>query len=448
MERKKTKKNKGITLIALVITIIVLLILAAVTIAALSGDNGILKRATESKEQTKASQLEDNVKLAINEAIANGIGEVTEENLVNALNKNVGSDNYTITGDTTNGWDIVAGGKTYHVSPSGVTTSSGGSSSGGTSGGSNTETSSLDGKYSEGGITEDDIAPNDLFEYEILNNSTETAATVNTSLPVKTAKIKGIKRKYCNFLESVEDENGNSENVENTNYEIKYEGVTDTLIIPYIVKLTNPTTNEEDNYTITEVDLRTRYAYNDSSMGVSNLPSIENIIYPNTVKKIYGEGDTGADHNLKKIILSDNIEEIPACFFKAYPDRKKYDVTHDYYGIEYIHLPKNLVKIGDYAFQNCTNLKYIDLTNVTSVGKGAFAEWTNKQKIKVPFSQNESLPTGWSTDWLKDYEKVGYPTFIYKGWDVNYSDKDTNYSDKDTNYDNKDTNYSDSEYYY
>ena len=38
---RSAKKNKGITLIALVITIIVLLILAGVTIASLSGDNGI-----------------------------------------------------------------------------------------------------------------------------------------------------------------------------------------------------------------------------------------------------------------------------------------------------------------------------------------------------------------------------------------------------------------------
>ena len=38
----KTKENKGITLIALVITIIVLLILAGVTIATLVGNNGIL----------------------------------------------------------------------------------------------------------------------------------------------------------------------------------------------------------------------------------------------------------------------------------------------------------------------------------------------------------------------------------------------------------------------
>ena len=39
------KGQKGITLIALVITVIVLLILAGVTIAALSGDNGILTKA-------------------------------------------------------------------------------------------------------------------------------------------------------------------------------------------------------------------------------------------------------------------------------------------------------------------------------------------------------------------------------------------------------------------
>ena len=59
-----TKGNRGITLIALVITTIVLLILAGVTIAALSGDNGILKRATEAKEQTNQKNDEETEKLA------------------------------------------------------------------------------------------------------------------------------------------------------------------------------------------------------------------------------------------------------------------------------------------------------------------------------------------------------------------------------------------------
>ena len=56
---KREKKQTGITLIALVITVIVLLILAGVTIAALSGDNGILTRAKEAKEKTEQAQKDE-----------------------------------------------------------------------------------------------------------------------------------------------------------------------------------------------------------------------------------------------------------------------------------------------------------------------------------------------------------------------------------------------------
>ena len=49
--KERLKTHKGITLIALVITIIVLLILAGVTIATLTGDNGILTKAQNAKEK-------------------------------------------------------------------------------------------------------------------------------------------------------------------------------------------------------------------------------------------------------------------------------------------------------------------------------------------------------------------------------------------------------------
>ncbi len=42
------KSNRGITLIALVITIIVLLILAGVAVATLTGENGLLRKNTTS----------------------------------------------------------------------------------------------------------------------------------------------------------------------------------------------------------------------------------------------------------------------------------------------------------------------------------------------------------------------------------------------------------------
>ena len=44
--------EKGITLIALVITIIILLILASISIATLTGENGILSKALKAKEAT------------------------------------------------------------------------------------------------------------------------------------------------------------------------------------------------------------------------------------------------------------------------------------------------------------------------------------------------------------------------------------------------------------
>ena len=59
------KENKGITLIALVITIIILLILAGVGISLLLGDNGILNKAQAAAEETKQEQIDEEVDLII-----------------------------------------------------------------------------------------------------------------------------------------------------------------------------------------------------------------------------------------------------------------------------------------------------------------------------------------------------------------------------------------------
>ena len=87
MKLKVKEKNKGITLIALVITIIVLLILAAVTINALSGDNGILKRATEAKQKTRRADALEKIRLAVMTATTNGVGEANPDDLKAELEK-------------------------------------------------------------------------------------------------------------------------------------------------------------------------------------------------------------------------------------------------------------------------------------------------------------------------------------------------------------------------
>lgn len=64
---KKTN-NAGITLIALVITIIVLLILAGISIAMLTGSNGILTKANESDYVTIRAEAEERINLALDGA--------------------------------------------------------------------------------------------------------------------------------------------------------------------------------------------------------------------------------------------------------------------------------------------------------------------------------------------------------------------------------------------
>ncbi len=61
------KKNGGITLIALVITIIVLLILAGISIAMLSGDNGVLNRASQSSVKNQLGSFNDAVSLFVSD---------------------------------------------------------------------------------------------------------------------------------------------------------------------------------------------------------------------------------------------------------------------------------------------------------------------------------------------------------------------------------------------
>lgn len=66
MEKSKDKnllKNSGITLIALVITVIVLLILAGVTVATLTGDNGLLTKAGDAKIESEKATIRETIEL-------------------------------------------------------------------------------------------------------------------------------------------------------------------------------------------------------------------------------------------------------------------------------------------------------------------------------------------------------------------------------------------------
>lgn len=87
------KGEEGITLIALVITIIVLLILAGISISMLSGDNNILKQATNAKTKTIEGTEKEAINVAYHGVLAEKLGNVEansefETALYNALTNN------------------------------------------------------------------------------------------------------------------------------------------------------------------------------------------------------------------------------------------------------------------------------------------------------------------------------------------------------------------------
>ena len=118
-DNMKNKKNNGITLIALVITIIVLLILAGVTIATLTGENGILTRASQASEQTEIAEEKEAIGLAYTGVLAdnNGTGvsadklqEELEKNGYNATVVDNGDGTLTVTFESGNEYTIDANG--------------------------------------------------------------------------------------------------------------------------------------------------------------------------------------------------------------------------------------------------------------------------------------------------------------------------------------------------
>lgn len=105
---KNLKEKQGITLIALVITIVVLLILAGVSIAMLTGDNGILSQAQNAKNQTEKAEDKERIKLAVNAAQIsdNGFKELGQNSLQEELDKEFG-EGKTVVRDNEDGSFIV-----------------------------------------------------------------------------------------------------------------------------------------------------------------------------------------------------------------------------------------------------------------------------------------------------------------------------------------------------
>ena len=363
----RRSNQKGITLIALVITIIVLIILAGISIMMISGQDGILQRAGNAKTTIGQASAEEAVKRAILSLQIDGKGSnngITPAKIAEQVNKDNSRNDVVAEGDTfpTNikfvkdgidvyvNLDLTIGEHNDTVAP---------------------------GLYPIDNISESQIAPNDLFDYEPITttgaNNTKVASNGDFgSLPTKKIKITGIKSQYLNGILDDKSDTGN--------YGITYSKgnftLTNTLVIPYQVEY------EGEMYTVTEVDISQKVEYERYIYCVI-LPNIENIIYPNTVTKIsYDNSGTQTTSNAyelgtnvisvqKSVILPEYITEIPDSFFENSCIRN-------------IKIPEQVRRIGNGAFFGCKELTSIMLpSEVNELGQGAFRQCSKLEKITI-----------------------------------------------------------------
>ena len=167
---KEKRTERGVTLIALVVTIVVLLILAGVTISMLRGENGIIKQAQKANEATTDKGAEEKVGLSVSAARAKGMGVLTVSNLKEEVENSYGG---TVTG-TEFPVTVTIDGKEFFVKNTGEVTQDGSSPTDKIS-----KTTSYVGYYADldptdgkiDGIIYADLAKGDNIEKKWNNNS-------------------------------------------------------------------------------------------------------------------------------------------------------------------------------------------------------------------------------------------------------------------------------------
>ena len=347
------RRERGITLIALVITIIVLLILAGVSIAMLTGQNGILTQANNAKTANTQGTVEEMVTLAIGSLQTENLGD-TSKITPSAIASKVNEEN--------NRTDVRAEGSSFPTNiifedeglkvPVDINLKVGTSE----------ENTPLP-IYSTD-VDESKIAPQDLFDYEIIDGDASKIASTGTidGLSQKEARITRIKPEYCNGGGYNPDTEKND--LTDTNYAINYSGITDTLIIPYQLEI------DGEMYRVTEVSLNVIGKASDSSVMDTKVPLIKNIIFPNTIKII---NMSDGNSILENVQLSENLTSIGDGAFSGCSK------------LSSITIPEGVTSIGDSAFSGCSSLSSITIPEgVTSIGYGAFDGCSSLSSITIP----------------------------------------------------------------
>lgn len=343
------KQEKGITLVALIITIIVLLILAVVSVGVIQED-GIIRKAQLAAQKHEEAKLEEEMKLAILESSLEGkrASSTAEDTIMKLYNAA-----YEITKDsemskefalaylnTNPDQNTFKGGG---VNPIKVVTSEGEmivyelnySPDGGTY--------VMDKEFTAYKIVGNDLYRLDGKKYEV--DTTEPALLSNDKY-LYTESIDGSYTAIC-----------------------YYKGSDEVVDVAKDFQGKNVTHIQGWGFSSVETD-----ANGMPTMQGKEDTTLKEVILPDTIVELGGTGFFHRDA-LEKVRLPKNITSIPSSCFRFCESLKS------------IEIPENVTSISTLAFAECSSLESIKIPNgVTFIGDSAFIRCTSLKSIDIPSS--------------------------------------------------------------
>ena len=410
-QKKSFEKEKGITLIALVITIIVLLILAGVSIATLTGQNGILTRATDSKIQSEYSSVKEGFSLVVSEYTAATYtdeeapgpfldwlqqrGYIDENKTIN-VGQLLGETLSTGNGDPKGTIDV------YKIEEV-------------------VETGKLASTVKVAATQSSEETTYKLVYYDEEGNRNE----LSTFSLSNTSQLGEIDMSLFEV-----DEYGEIYLKEyNDYYEGRKEWTIEHLIIPSEVNgkkvttirasfLKEPYEGKRQFQALKTITI-SEGILNINKNAFRGLEKLENVYLPDTLTNI-GEGAFYGCTSLADITIPEAVTNIDEGTFYGctslanitIPDSVTNIGESAFYGctsLANITIPDSVISIGPIAFASCTSLTNITIpSSVTTMGGGNFLEWTSSQTIHVPFASEDSRPSGWDEDWNGGEAQIDY----------------------------------------
>lgn len=352
------KENEGITLIALVITIIVLLILAGITIATLTGDNGILTKINEAKEQTEIGKEKEIVKLATTAVITTN-NAIDKDSLQSELNKTAGDKKTEVYNYNQKLQVYFTDSKRYYEIDKNF----------------NIELINVTNGEKRISLKCINSKKEVLKEIEII--------TLNDNSIIEPPEIEKYESSENNFSKTITND---------TEIDILYYYVIqkEDIVFTGLNSSGNITENESEikSYMIGDGSLNSKNALK-STIAYDFVLYVPEEYNGKAVNKIGNYAFSRAS-NLTKLQLSNNLKTIGEWSFYLCTKIKKLDIPdnvktistdcfHDCSGIETVQIGKGVKSIGGNAFVNCDSLKKVIYNNEsTAIASNGFncKNWT------------------------------------------------------------------------